>query len=412
MTYEETLSSLKECDLTMKRYERESWDKFLQASKFSISFPFVHIAGSNGKGSTANYLYSIYRAKGYKVALFSKPFVHDVNEMIRVNDKNISNADFARLYSEHEKEFDRYSLSSFERETFIAFAYFNEQKPDLAIIECGMGGYTDSTNILSAKPLLSIITTISLEHTSFLGVSLSEIAENKAGIIKNECPVLLGKLPEEAMKKIREIAKLREAPLFTVDDYHFDHYEAPYFRFSYRPYNDLAILTAASYQLLNASLALEATKILSTSFPVDELAVRKGLLSEPLPCRYEKHHNVIIDGAHNPEAIKALMNTIERSGLSYKTHVLFASFRDKNIASELPIIANSSCDITLTTFPNERARDEMDYFLFSEDYHFNPDYRAALNNLLALYPDDYILVTGSLAFTYLVMDYVIDTLKL
>ena len=106
------------------------------------------------------------------------------------------------------------------------------------------------------------------------------------------------------------------------------------------------------------------------------------------------------------------MNTIERSALGGKTHVLFASFRDKNIAAEFPIIANSSRDITLTTFQNERARDEMDYFLFTEDYHFNPDFRAALNNLLALYPDDYILVTGSLAFASIVREYVIDILKL
>ncbi len=412
MNYEETLNELKECDMTMKRYERDDWDNFLKMTGFVISFPFIHIAGSNGKGSTANYLFNIYRAKGYKVALFSKPFVHKVNEMIRVNEEEISDGDFARLYSSYKKDFDKYSLSSFERETFVAFSYFNEQKPDIAIIECGMGGATDSTNILSAKPLLSIITTISLEHTSFLGVSLSEIAENKAGIIKNDCPVLIGKLPEEATKKIREIAKMREAPFFNVDDYHFDHYESPYFHFTYRPYNDLTLLTAASYQLMNASLALEATKILSNSFPIDEFAVRKGLLVEPLPCRYERHRNIIIDGAHNPEAIKALMNTVERSGLSGKTHVVFASFRDKNIAAEFPIIANSSRDITLTTFPNERARDEMDYFLFSEDHHYNPDYRAAINNLIALYPDDYILVTGSLAFAYLVRDYVVDVLKL
>ncbi len=412
MKYEEVLNDLNECDLTMKRYEREEWDNFLKMTGFKISFHFIHIAGSNGKGSTANYLFNIYRAKGYKVALFSKPFVSKVNEMIRVNDKNISDDDFARIYSSYKKDFDKCSLSSFERETFIGFTYFNEQKVDIAIIECGMGGLTDSTNILSAKPVLSIITTISLEHTSFLGVSLSEIAENKAGIIKSGCPVLVGKLPEEAMKKVRDIAKTREAPLFTVDDYHFDHYEAPYFHFTYRPYGDLTILTAASYQLMNASLALEATKILSNSFPVDEFSVRKGLLSEPLPCRYERHHNIIIDGAHNPEAIKALMNTIERSGISGKTHVLFASFRDKNIAAEFPIIANSSRDITLTTFQNERARDEMDYFLFMEDYHFNPDFRAALNNLLALYHDEYILVTGSLAFASIARDYVINVLKL
>lgn len=412
MNYLEVQEALKESDMTMKRYERQEWDEFVKKIGLSISFPFIHIAGSNGKGSTAYYLFNIYRQKGYKVALFSKPFVHKANEMIRVNDKTISDDDFARLYSIHEKEIRQCSLSTFEIETYIAFAYFNEQKPDIAIIECGMGGLTDSTNILSAKPLLSIITTISLEHTSFLGVSLSEIAENKAGIIKESCPVLVGKLPEEALKKIREISKNKEAPLFAVDDCHFDHYESPFFHFDYRPYKDLTLLTAASYQLINASIAIEATKLLSEKFPVDEYSTRKGLLAEPLPCRYERHRNIIIDGAHNPEAIKALMNTISRSLVGRRVHALFASFRDKNIAVELPIIANDTSDITLTTFPNERARDEMDYFLFQDDYRYNPDYRMALNNLLALYPDDYILVTGSLSFASIVRDYVIDELKL
>lgn len=412
MNYDEVMGVLKTRDLTMKRYEREEWDRFIDKIGLFPSFPFIHIAGSNGKGSTAYYLFNMYREKGYKVALFSKPFCHKENEMIRVNDHEIRDADFARLYSLHEKEIEQYGLSRFEIETYIAFSYFNEQKPDIAIIECGMGGLTDSTNIFSAKPLLSIITTISLEHTAFLGVSLSEIAENKGGIIKDGVPVLIGKLPEEAVKKIREIAKSHQSELFSVDDFHFAHYEAPYFHFDYRPYQDLTLLTPANYQLFNASLAIETTKILANRLPIDEFSVRKGLLKESLPCRYERHHNVILDGAHNPEAIRALMNTVSRSGIGNKVHVLFASFRDKNIAVELPIIANVAADITLTTFPNPRAREEMDYFLFSEDYHFNPDYRAALNNLLAQYPDDLILVTGSLAFASLARQYVVDVLKL
>lgn len=410
MDYAEGLSALKERDMTMSRYEREDWDHFVKKIHLSLDVPFIHIAGSNGKGSTAYYLYKMYRAKGYHVALFSKPFIHKVNEMIKVDDKNISDADFARLYSLHKDDIEKSNLSSFEIETYIAYSYFNEKKVDLAIVECGMGGAIDATNLLSAKPLLSIITTISLEHTSFLGVSLSEIASHKGGIIKEGCPVLVGKLEEEALKRIREIARNEGSDLFVVDDYHHDHYSAPYFHFSYRPYTDLTILTSASYQLKNASLAIEATKILSNRFPIDEFSLRKGLISEPLPCRYEKHHNIILDGAHNPEAIRALMNVIGHTGK--KCHVLFASFRDKNVAAILPIIDNVASDITLTTFANPRAKEEMDYFLFAEDYHYNGDYRMALNNLLALYPDDLILVTGSLAFAYEVRDYVTDTLKL
>ena len=412
MNYDEVISYLDNVDMTMKRYERNNWDNFVNKIGLTINFPFIHIAGSNGKGSTAKYLYEIYKAKGYKVALFSKPFVNKVNEMAVINDVAISDYDFARIYSDKEKEIKNADLSAFEIETYIAFSYFNEQKVDIGIIECGMGGELDSTNILSSAPLLSIITTISLEHTSFLGVSLSEIAENKAGIIKEACPVLLGKLDEEPLKKICEIAKEKHSPVINVDNYHHDHYVAPYFRFDYRPYTDLAILTAANYQLLNASIAIEATKIVNSVLPIDEISLRKGLMKESLPCRYEKHRNIILDGAHNIEAIKALMNTLSRTYVNKNIHVLFASYKDKNIAIELPVIDNVASDITLTTFPSNRVREEMGYFLFLEDHRYIDNYQVALNNLLSEYPDDIIVVTGSLAFTYLVRGYVIDTLKL
>jgi dihydrofolate synthase/folylpolyglutamate synthase len=412
MTYEEVLAYLKERDMTMSRYEREDWDKFAAKIGLKLQVPFIHLTGSNGKGSTANYLYQIYRAKGYKVALFAKPYFYKPNELIQIDGKEIKDFDFARIFTLHEQEIKAGNLSSFEIETYIAFAYINEEKPDIAIIECGMGGATDSTNLQGQTPLLSIITTVSLEHTGFLGTTVSEIALNKSGIIKDKAPVLIGKLPESATDTIREVAKRRNSQLFIVDDYHNNHYVSPYFRFDYRPYSDLALLTAASYQLYNASLAIEATKIVQSIIPVDENAVRKGLLTPPLPCRLERHHNIILDGAHNPEAMEALMKCLESVAIGKTMHVLFASFRDKNIAVELPIIAKDASEIILTTFDNERARNEEDYFLYLGDYSFNPDYKAALVDLVSKYPDDIIVVTGSLAFTSIVRQYVVEELKL
>jgi folylpolyglutamate synthase/dihydropteroate synthase len=147
MKFLEILDYLKNQDMTMTRYERDEWDAFVAKTKLRIAFPFIHITGSNGKGSTAHYLYEIYRAEGYKVALFSKPYFRQVNEMMEVNGKLITDEDFARIFTLREKEIKAGNLSSFEIETYIALAYFNEQKPDLAIIECGMGGATDSTNL-------------------------------------------------------------------------------------------------------------------------------------------------------------------------------------------------------------------------------------------------------------------------
>ena len=396
----------------MTRYEREDWDNFIKGKGFRISFPFVHIAGSNGKGSTAYYLYKMYRAKGYKVALFSKPYIHKPNEMILVNDKTISDDDFVRLYENNYNLFEKYNLSSFEIETFIAFGYFNEQDLDLAIIECGMGGETDSTNLLGATPLLSIITSVSLEHTKFLGDTLEKIALNKAGIIKEGSPTLVGNLTDEPLKAIKEVARKKHSELTLAKEATHTFYVSPYYHFTYSPYTNLGILSSAKYQLKNAVLAIEATKILAKRLPIDEFSLRKGLISNNLPCRYERHGNIVLDGAHNPDAVKELIDSLSEREPSKKIHVLFACFKDKNVYEEIAYLQRRVDSVTLTTLDNRRARKENDYSSFLDLLQFVPDYRIALNNMLAHYGDDLILVTGSLAFAYEVRDYVMDVLKL
>ena len=178
-------------------YQRENFDDFLKKVSFSYKIPSIHIAGSNGKGTTANYLANIYRAHGLNVGLFTSPFLDNVNEMISINGQNITDEEIISFIKENEKLFNKYSLSAFEIQTFIALSYFNKKGVDLAIVECGMGGEIDATNIFN--PILSVITSISLEHTSFLGRSLCEIAYQKAGVIKDEIPVVTGILDDEAI---------------------------------------------------------------------------------------------------------------------------------------------------------------------------------------------------------------------
>ena len=151
-------------------YQRENFDDFLKKVGFKYSIPSIHIAGSNGKGSTANYLANIYRCHGLKVGLFTSPYLNNVNEMISINGEDIKNDVFESFIKDNEKLFNKYSLSPFEIQTFIALSYFEKEKCDIAIIECGMGGEIDATNIF--KPIAAIITSISLEHTAFLGRSL------------------------------------------------------------------------------------------------------------------------------------------------------------------------------------------------------------------------------------------------
>ena len=380
-------------------YQRENFDSFLKKVGFSYQVPSIHIAGSNGKGSTANYLANIYRVEGYKVGLFTSPYLETVNEMINVNGQNITDEEMIKIIEDNAKLIDKFCLSPFEVQTYIAFTYFNNMKCDLAIIECGMGGEIDATNIFT--PVASVITSISLEHTAFLGRSICEIAYQKAGIIKKEVPVITGILDEEAINTIVEVSKENNCQLAVAVEPAKVVYENRGFNFAYGTLKDLRINSAATYSLKDACIALEVVNKLNEIFPVKEESIRTGLAQTYMPVRMEILKDsplLIIDGSHNPEGVYNLVNSLQNVVENREIHVLFACFKDKNIERMLAYLGEYSKDITLTTFPHGRARQEEDYFLYLDDYSFKPDALAELNNLMVTYPEDAILVTGSLAF--------------
>lgn len=391
--------------LSKKRndYQRENFDDFLAHIQFFFNIPAIHIAGTNGKGSTSTFIKDIYSSNGYKVGLFNSP--DKLNEMIRINDTCIDDNYIDKFVNEYKKLFEKYDLSTFEIETFLTLKWFTDQKVDLAVIECGMGGEYDATNVFT--PILSIITTISIEHSEFLGQSLSEIALNKAGIIKEDVPTLIGNLAGDALETVVQKCKEENSKLIVLDHYHNVRNNGDSLSFDYRPYHDLSISSLAEYRVIAASLAVEATNLLSESFPVKEDALRDGLLKSKLKCRFELVKGepfIILDGAHNPEGIEQLRKEMDRSGLTKPVHVVFSAFRDKNIAQMLPEIGLIG-KITLTTFDNPRARAEEDYFLYLEDYPFENDFKALLDRMIEEYKEDVILVTGSLTFTFVVREY-------
>ena len=380
-------------------YQRENFDDFLKKVGFKYSVPSIHIAGSNGKGSTANYLANIYRAHGLKVGLFTSPALNRVNEMINIDGQDISDEDFISAIKENEKLFNKFGLSPFEIQTFIALNYFQKQSCDLAIIECGMGGEIDATNIFT--PIASIITSISLEHTAFLGRSLCEIAYQKAGIIKDEIPVITGILAEEAINTIVEVTKERNCLLRSSVEPANVVYSDGGLIFSYMTYKNLKINSAADYSLKDACIAIETVTALNELYPISEDELRKGLEDTYMPARMEvlkKSPLVIVDGSHNPEGVQNMVISLHHLTEYKDIHVLFACFKDKNIERMISYLGEYAKDITLTTFPNRRSRTMDDYFLYLEDYPFKDDPVAALEELEAQYPDDAILVTGSLAF--------------
>ena len=388
-------------------YQRENFDDFLKKVNFKYNVPSIHIAGSNGKGSTANYLARIYRAYGLKVGLFTSPALNKVNEMININGNDISDEDFIKAINENEKLFKKYSLSPFEIQTFIALNYFTKQGVDLAIIECGMGGEIDATNIFN--PIASIITSISLEHTAYLGRSLCEIAYQKAGIIKDEVPVITGILDEEAINTIVEVTKEKKCSLRSSVEPANVVYDNFGYNFNYMTYKDLRINSAAYYSLKDACIAIETVNALLERYPVTEDQIKEGLANTFMPVRMEvvsKSPLIIIDGSHNPEGVQNMVKSLHKVAENRPVHVLFACFTDKNIERMLSYLGEYAEDITLTTFPNRRARQMEDYFLFLEDYPFKDDANQALEELKAQYPEDAILVTGSLAFAAYMKNFV------
>lgn len=385
-------------------YQRDNFDAFLKKEKFSFNIPSVHIAGSNGKGSTAYYISSILKNAGYKVGSFTSPYFYKPNELIKINDVDISDDDINSIFDEYEKMFKKYDLSFYEIMTFIAFKYFQNNKCDVCVIECCLGGEYDATNIF--EPILSIITTIALEHTHVLGSTLTEIAAHKGGIIKENVPVLLGNIvEEESLNTIAEIAKEKEAPINRIGEIASFEFLEKGIRFSYDTFKDLEISSDAYYSITDACIAVEAVKTLKNHFNITLDAIKSGLKEVVIPVRMEtinEHPRIIVDGAHNPEGINALVDSYNRKFAGTVTHIVFACFRDKNITTMLPRIGLAGSEVILTTFDHPRARTYEDYFLFAEDYRFEEDHLALIKSLMEQYPDDNILVTGSLAFASLV----------
>ena len=380
-------------------YQRYNFDSFIHANKFSFSVPCIHIAGTNGKGSTACYIASIYENNGYKVGKFTSPYLFKVNEMIKVNEQEISDEDFIRLFDANKKQFEKFDLSAFEIETFIALNYFMEQKCDIAIIECGMGGEIDATNIIT--PVLSIITSVSLEHTEFLGHTISEIAMQKCGIIKDEVPVLIDEFDEDAITTICREAINRKAPVHYIKAHIENELTKDGYVLSYFPYGEIKLNSYARYSVQDTCFALEAVTILKDRFPFASESISEAMHKVMMPCRFEvvnENPLVILDGAHNPEAAKETVRTAF-SFVGRPIHVVFSCFKDKNLGALLSHFGSLGNDLTLTTFPHPRARTQDEYFLFLGDYPYEEDAIELIKRKMAEFPEHAILVTGSLAFT-------------
>lgn len=399
MDYVSSLEYLRSIDLTMERYERTRWDAYLKRSGLAIHFPFVHIAGSNGKGSTSSFIYRTYLNAGYRAGLFSKPFLYEEREMISLMGREIPRDRFASYVERMKAGFQEFGLSAFEAMVAIAISYFNDEKADIVVLETGMGGRLDATTIEGSRPLLSVITSVSKEHTRFLGNSLEEIAFHKAGIISPGCPLVYGQIPEEAETVIIKVAKEKKSPAKQVQSCRNVTDGDGGIYFDYGKWARLFLPSHGRYLVKDAGLALASLDALAGSFPYDEGNFRLALKEGMLPCRMEEVPPFLFDGGHNPEAISELAGSLATHAHEGETVVVYASFKDKDVVSSLKALEPHVDGIFLTTFPHKRAMGEADFRARGvTSYRYSASPLALVDSLRSAYPKARIVITGSLAF--------------
>ena len=294
-------------------------------------FKSIHVAGTNGKGSTSSMIASILQEAGYKVGLYISPHLKDFRERIRINGEMISEDFVVDFISENKSFFEAHQLSFFEMTVGLAFDYFVKEQVDVAVIEVGMGGRLDSTNVIT--PLVSVITNIGFDHTQFLGDTLPKIAAEKAGIIKSNIPVVIGEYSEETKPVFLDKAKFENAPIYFAQDNPEVVYEC-------------ALL--GDYQLYNKKTVLQAIKLLQTHFEIDESHITKGfknvIQNTGLLGRWQildKAPFTVCDTAHNSHGLKIVLNQIQKH--SFETlHVVLGVVNDKDLDSILPLFPKNA----------------------------------------------------------------------
>lgn len=295
-------------------------------------FKSIHIAGTNGKGSVSHMLASVFQSAGYRTGLYTSPHLKDFRERIRINGNLIPEDSVVSFIEENQSFLSENKLSFFEMTVGMAFDYFAKEKVEIAIIETGMGGRLDSTNIII--PQLSVITNIGLDHTAFLGNSLREIALEKAGIIKENVPVVIGEAQEETEQAFKEKAIEKTSEIFFAEEMSFPKY-----------HTDLK----GDYQEKNIHTVLTSLSILKEQgWNLSEEAIRNGLvkvkLQTGLQGRWDvlgEKPKVICDTAHNAEGLKFVISQLQKENFQ-QLHIVLGVVNDKDLSTVLPLFSKDA----------------------------------------------------------------------
>ena len=414
MNYQETIEYLFNSTPVFEKIGAKAYKPGLQTT-FALDEHFghphqkyktIHIAGTNGKGSSSHTLAAILQSQGYKVGLYTSPHLVDFRERIRVNGECVPEQYVIDFVEENRAFFEPLHPSFFELTTAMALKYFAEQKVDYAVIEVGLGGRLDCTNIIT--PILSIITNISFDHTQFLGNTLAEIAGEKAGIIKPGVPVVIGEYLPETRTVFEKKAKSENAPILFAQDFDADHLE------SSEP-SDVDMELKGSYQERNKKTILAALHILRQKLAISDEAIREGFAHvcelTGLRGRWEKLNDTpltICDTGHNLAGWSYLAPQINAVKAETK-HIVFGMVDDKDVAHVLQLLKEKmenrvkyywTQPSTKRAIPVEKLSElALKLGLHGSLYHSVKEaYNAALKNAGK---DDFVFVGGS---SYVVAD--------
>jgi dihydrofolate synthase/folylpolyglutamate synthase len=375
MNYQEAWDFLDQLQFFKIKLGLDSMNQFLERlGNPHCDLQCIHVGGTNGKGSVGATLCSILTAADYKAGFYTSPHLTSVRERFRIGNNYISKEDFARLITKIHDVLDGSQITYFECTTTLALLWFAEQKVDCAILEVGMGGRLDATNVI--MPLISLITNVSMDHEQYLGTTLAEVSTEKAGIIKQGTPVVSGVANDDSGKVIRRTCDERQAPLFLFEREFSGSFNPEdkscwqYHGLAGEVLVDLPMALRGNYQVANASLALAALQLLrQQGWQVTEGQIRTGLEQTFWPGRLEFFRlnsdgyqvdqqseglNFLLDGAHNPAGVKALKHAL-RDFSRNRLIMVWGAMSDKDLRVTLREIAPLADIIVFTRPESERS---------------------------------------------------------
>ncbi len=379
-------------------------------------YPVVHVAGTKGKGSTCAMIASVLQTAGYKVGLYTSPHLVDYTERIQVNRQPVSHEQLVALVARLKPEVAKIErLTTFELTTAAAFLLFAEEKVDIAVVEVGLGGRLDATNIVD--PLVSVITSLSLDHMNVLGDTLEKIAAEKGGIIKPGRPVVVAHQKAEAAAVLKKIAKERHAPILFTDDAYFaslTRHSLAGQEFMVRSAagnngssqaSHFSLPLLGAHQVQNALTAYAALKVINkTGIKISSAAIRKGFGAVSWPGRFEILQNdplVVIDSAHNLDSAEKLAQTIRDYLPGRSISLVFGASEDKDVTGMLGALSPVIERVMVTQSVHPRSYDAVQLAEAARKFGLpvavDPQLESALEQAFAsLKPDGALVITGSI----------------